>query len=221
MAGRDLTTQMQTALAAQTVRPVLIARFDILSDPLTAWTGPGTFAPTGTGDTALDNQIFVNAAPFIEMSEITEDQRIGGAVTLGVSGHDLDEDLLRQVLRDKRQWRGRRAWLWMGLLASDEHVVITNPMRVKTGVMTAMNVERDAESSLVQVIIDKDLGRAQSAPFRWIDHPRLFPNDTWSTFIVDLFNQPGGITDRPLGGGYGGGGGYRGYGPGGRFIRPH
>ncbi len=205
MVGRSLTGGMVTGLEAKVIRPVLIARFDIVTDPLIAWTGPGTFAPDMSGDPKLDGQVFVNLAPLLELSDVTEDQGIGGPTGITVTGHDLDEDLLQQIVKDKRQWRGQPAWLWMGLMNSDEATVIADPTRIKTGVMTQMIVKRDAAGATVTVTIDRDLGRARSAPFRWIDHTRLFSLDLWSTFIIDLANQPGGFTVTPLSGFYGGG----------------
>ncbi len=196
--ARDITSGMVTALEAGTVRETLLGRFDILTDPLIAWTGPGTFAPTSTGDAALDGQIFVNMAPYVEMTDVIEDQGIGGPVTMTVSGHDLDFELLKQIVNDKREWRGRSAWLWLGLLNADEASVVPNPMRVKTGVMTHMQVKRDAQGATVTVTIDKDLGRAQDVPWRWLDHVRLFPADTWSSFILELSNQPQGLGDPPI-----------------------
>lgn len=198
MPGRDLTAGMVTALEAGTVRPVLIGRFDILTDPLVAWTGPGVFAPTGSGDAALDGQTFFNMAPYIELTDVVEDQGIGGPTTITVSGHDLDEDLLQQIVRDKRQWRGRSAWLWLGLLNADEATVVVDPTRIKTGIMSQMSTTRDSTQATVQVTIDRDLGRARSAPWRWIDHVRLFAADTWSTFVIELANNPEGLTDRPI-----------------------
>ena len=198
MPGRDLTSGMVTGLEAGTVRPVLLGRFDILTDPLVAWTGHGTFAPTSTGDAALDGQTFFGMAPFMELSDVKEDQGIGGPTTITISGHDLDEELLRQIIRDKRQWRGRKAWLWLGLLNADEATVIANPARIKTGVMTAMITNRSGEESTVTVTLDQDLGRARGSLFRWLDHTRIFAADTWSTFIVQLSNQPGGITDKNI-----------------------
>ena len=198
MPGRDITAGMVTGLEAGVVRPVLIGRFDILTDPLVAWTGPGTFAPAATGDPALDGQIFLGMAPYIELSNVVEDQGIGGPTTIVISGHDLDEELLQQIVRDRRQWRGRSAWLWLGLLNADESTVVANPVRMKTGVMTQMVVTRDSESATVAVTIDRDLGRAQGALWRWLDHTRIFPADDWSTFIIRLSNQPEGITDGSL-----------------------
>ncbi len=191
--ARSLTAGMVTGLEAGTILPVLIGRLDILSDPITAWTGHGVFSPTGSGDTALDGQVFVSIAPFIELSDILEDQGIGGPVTLTISGHDLDEDALRQVVRDKRQWRLRNAWLWLGLLNVDEATVIADPVRIKTGIMIQMTVDRRPDGASVTVTVDRDLGNARSGSFRWVDHTRLFPADTWSTFVVELANKPTGF----------------------------
>lgn len=193
--ARDLTAGMVTALRSNVIRPVLLVHLDIASDPLTAWTGPGIFAPTGTPDAALNGLTFINAAPISEISEITEDQGIGGPVTITAAGHDIDESLLRQVVRDARQWRGRKAYLWLGLMNTDEATAIVSPTRIKTGVMSAMRVGREGDTANVTVTIDRDLGRARGAPFRWIDHAQLFPADTWSTFVIELANKPEGLTD--------------------------
>ena len=200
MAGRDITPLMADDLQEAVVRPVLIVRFDIVTDPLTAWTGPGTFGPTGTNDAALDNQVFLSMAPIVGVSNITEDQGIGSATTITVSGHDLDEDLLQQIVRNRNKWRGQNAYLWLGLLMPDEHSVRANPMRIKTGVMTQMTVSRAKNEAVVIIEVDKDLGRAKSAALRWIDHQRIFSTDTWSAFIFDLMNQPEGFTNTSLGG---------------------
>lgn len=199
MSGRDLTTAMSTGLQARVVRPVLIGRLDIASDPVTAWLGPGIFAPTGTGDTALDGQTFDPLGPFVGMDDIKEDQGIGGPVSLVLTGEDLDMDLLRQVVRDKREWRGRKAWLWLGLLDEDQHSVIADPVRIKTGVMTKMEVQRNKNAATVTVTIDEDLGNARSAPFRWVDLPRLHSSDDFSAFVTTLSNKQRPLTSTDVG----------------------
>lgn len=193
--ARDLDPVVGTALVSPVIRPVLLVRLDIASDPLTAWTGPGVFVPTGSGDAALDNQIFLNAAPIVDLTGITENKDIGGPVTLTVSGHDLEEDLLAQIISDRRQWRGRKAWLWLGLLAADQKSVIGNPFRLKTGVIVSINTLRNHETSTVSVTIDRDLGNARSAPFRYQDHPRFWDGDTFGTFLTKLANKPQGFGD--------------------------
>lgn len=190
---RDLSSAMSTALDARVVRPVLIGRLDIQTDPVAAWNGPGVFAPSGTGDTELDGYTFDGIEGFIDLSSIKEDQGIGGPVTITAAAHDLDEVLLKQVVRDKRAWRGQAAFLWLGLLDDDTNV-ISNPTRIKTGVMTAMEIRRGPDTAAIIVTIDQDFGNASGAPFRILDHPRIWSSDTFSTFMTALSNKPQGLT---------------------------
>jgi hypothetical protein len=180
---------MSAGLAQQTVHPVLIARFDILSDPLTCWTGPGVFAPSSTGDTAMDGQIFAGLPPLMGIGDIVEDFGPGGPTTITIAGHQLDQVLLKQVVRDRREWRGRKAWMWMGLLDSDNKTVLTNPVRIKTGIMASMTTIRNSDTYEVQVTIDRDLGRAQGSVFRLMDHIRFYPSDKFSTWLPLMANQ--------------------------------
>lgn len=191
---RDLTSAMTTGLTDRVIRPVLIGRLDIQTDPVAAWTGPGIFAPSGTGDTELDGYTFDGIEGFIDISNIKEDQGIGGPVTLTATAHDLDDNLLRQLVRDKRTWRGQNAFLWLGLLDETANV-ISNPTRIKTGVMTSMEIQRRPDDSSVVVTIDQDLGNASSPPFLILDHPRIWSGDTFATFMTKLANKPQGFDD--------------------------
>ncbi|KKL97943.1 hypothetical protein LCGC14_1829370 [marine sediment metagenome] len=192
--NKPMTAEVETALQQPDVRLVLIGRFDIISDPLKAWTGPGTFLPTGSGDGALDGETFVGLAPYVAISGITENQGIGGPVTLTISGEDLDEPLLRQIVRDKRQWRGQPAYLWWGLLnTADGYSVIADPVRMKSGIMVNMVTNRGKGAATVSITIDEDLGNAKSAPYRWIDHVLTYSTDTFSSYVVELANKPNGF----------------------------
>lgn len=191
--ARDLTPTAAQALQENVVRPVLIGRLDFLGDPVYSWTGPGLFVPSGSGDSALDGNSYDPAEAFIDISAITENQGIGGPVTITAKAHLRDEPLLRQLVRDRRAWRGRPAYLWLGLLNSDENAVLNYPTRIKTGVMTNMLITRDAETASVQITVDTDLGNARSAEFRWLDHARYHPSDTWSSYILKLANKPLGV----------------------------
>ena len=199
--SRTITAALSAALQLSTIRPVLIGRLDIATDPVYAWTGPGIYAPSGTADSILNGISFDPVAPFVSVSDIQEDQGIGKPVTMIFSGHDVDEELLIQVVRDKRAWRGKNAYLWLGLLDTNEYSVIADPTRIKTGVITQMKTMRTEETAVVEVIIDQDLGNAKSAPFRWLDHTRLFSSDTFSTYMIKLGNRPQGFEDMNIKGG--------------------
>lgn len=192
------TAQMQTALARPVLQPVFIGRLDILGDPVTVWDGPGLFAPTGTGDTALDGQIFSSIAGAVALSNIKEGAGISDAVTATLFGIDIDDPLLRQVVRDNRVWRGRRAWLWLGLLDQTDETkpVVVSPTRLKSAYMTQMQIERDTESGVVVVTIDEDEARAQGPVYRYTDQRRFYPTDTAADFVHKLANSPQGVHGR-------------------------
>lgn len=79
--------------------------------------------------------------------------------------------------------------------------VVADPTRMKTGVMTSMEVRRESDQSIVVVTIDVDLRNAGSASFRILDHPRLVPSDEFSTFMIKLSNKGARFTDRDIRGG--------------------
>lgn len=198
---------MQTGLEDRVVRPVLIARLDILGDPVLGWTGPGLFAPSGTGDVAMDGQVFDPQTAPVDISDFTENQGIDEAVTITMAATDLDQDVLRQLIRDKRTYLRRKAWIWFGLLDETEAGVLPNPERLKTGYITSMKMMRSEGEEVVEIVIDEDLGGVKGQELRILDHPRFWPGDTFSSFVLALVNRPGGIKGAvSSGGGFGGGG---------------
>lgn len=196
--SRDLTPTMQAALSQPVIRPVLIAYLDIASDPIAMWTGAGLFQPSGTSDAVLNGKTFYPDQSFIDVSEITEDQGIGGPVTLVLKANELDEDALRQICRDRRAWRGRNAYLWLGLLNADLNAVHADPVRIKTGIMTRVVVNRSYGDVSLEITVDLDLQNAQSSAFRLLDHQRIHAGDTFSSFMIELGNKPSGL-ERPSG----------------------
>lgn len=204
---RAMTAAAQAQYKSSFIQPLLIGRLDILNDPVFGWNGYGFYAPTGTGDAALDGFMFEPMDAFIDMSDIQEDQGVGKPLNLTVAGHDLDEGLLRQVVRDKRSWLGRKAYIWAGLL-NDEKTAVADPTRMKTGVMTSMEVRREAGQSIIAVSIDVDTRNVGAASFRILDHPRLVVGDTFSSYMIKLANKGARFTDRDI----------NPIAPGGRFI---
>jgi hypothetical protein len=193
---RPMTSAMSTALSGQVIRPVLIAYLDILSDPISMWTGAGTFVPTGSPDAILNGKTFYSSQSFADVSDIKEDQGIGGPVTIILKAEALDQDALRQIVRDRRQWRGRAAYLWMGLYNESLNAVLEYPIRIKTGIMASVSVVRSKAEVYIELVIDADLQNAKTAPFRLLDHGRVWSGDTFSSFIIELSNKPAGL-ERP------------------------
>lgn len=191
--SRDLTASMLSAIGAPVIRPVLIAYLDIASDPIAMWTGAGTFQPTGSADAVLNGKSFSPDSAFADMSEILENEGIGGPITVILRGHSLDADALRQIVRDRRQWRGRKAFFWLGLLNEELNAVYEYPVRIKTGIMTRVVVSRGTDDVSIELTVDEDLQNAKTAPFRLTDHARIHAGDTFSAYVIELANKPGGL----------------------------
>src|SRR5690606_1317055 len=114
-------------LAGATVRPVYVAWFDTEADPIWGWTGPGVFAPTGTGDAHLDGNTLLAAEGVLQSGEFHEDQGIGSEISLvfavseDIPGFIIGESevgdfigspggpVYDQIMVDRRSFLGRRA----------------------------------------------------------------------------------------------------------------
>jgi len=190
---RTLTNEMGDALTSNVFRPVLIGFLDILGDPISMWTGTGTLYPVGTPDSVLNGKAFYPDQSFVDMSEIKEDRGIGGPLTIVLKANDIDADALRQIVKDRRRWRGRKAYVWMGILNETLNTVIEYPIRIKTGVMTSVAVSRMSSGVSIEIVVDEDLQNAKSAGFRWLDHINIYPNDTFSSYVIPLSNKPEGL----------------------------
>lgn len=183
-------------LAAAEVRPVTVGFLDIHTDPVRGWTGPGTFAPTGTGDTDLDGFTFSSVEGAVEISDFIDNQDIGGEVTVSyAAGEMADEEVFQQLIVDRRAWFGRRAKFWRFFLAADEGSVGSEFYTLFNGVMVGAGISRQAGGpSVISIRCDQDIQKARPVPpARWIDHQRFYTFatspvtfDTATSFMNDL-----------------------------------
>lgn len=189
----NLTPAMRGAIEKRVFQPVVIAYLDIQGDPIAMWTGNGDFQPSGTGDVVLNGKTFLRSESLVDISDIEQDQGIGGPVTLVLKANELDESALRQVVRDKRLWLGRRAYVWLGLYDDAAKQVLSDPIRLKTGYLVSAQVIRDKNQTGLQFTIDSDLQNAKGVPLLWTDHPNFATGDLFTAFVVELGNKPSGF----------------------------
>lgn len=175
-------------LAAPVVHPVFVGWLDFKTDPVRGWTGPGAFAPTGTGDSDLDGETFLHAEGPISIGDFTEDSGLGQPLPITFSAGEMDdEEAFLQLVVDERLFMGRTAKIWLFFMQDDESDVEADFDVLFSGVMVKAQTSRQpGEPALVTIECDQDLGRASHAPVRWIDHQIFYSSDTWSTFINDL-----------------------------------
>lgn len=182
---------LDTVLQAAVVRPVYIGFLDFDGDPLRAWTGPGIFAPTGTGDADLDGFTFGSAAGIVQVSDFTENMGLSDEFRITMSAADDDLDPYAQLIANRAAFQGRKAVFWRAFLADDESGVQSYVDRMFAGVMVAAESMRGGgQPGQITITCDHDLQKARSAPTRWIDHQFYNPTDTASSFINDLARGP-------------------------------
>ncbi len=183
---------IETVLTASVVRPVHVGFLDIDTDPIRGWTGPGTFAPSSTGDTDLDGETFLSAEGAVEISNFQEDQGIGASLSVTFAAGDMeDEVLFQELVVDQRLFQGRKAKFWLFFLTPDESGVLADFELLFNGIMVSAATARQSGSpSTITIICDQDTQKAKVAPTRWIDHTRYYPADTFSTFMVALTRSP-------------------------------
>lgn len=203
-----VTTAMQTALEKPVIQPVFLGRLDIASDPVTVWDGPGLYMPTGSSDSDLNGQTFEPLAGVVSVSNVKEsDSNLPEPLTITLFGIDLDEPLLRQVVRDDRAWMGRNAWLWTGLLDRTDAArpVVNYPTRLRKGYMTSIKVIRDRRpqegagqskgqtDGVCIVTIDEDVSRAVGSPYYYARQKDFFSSDTGADYMQAVANNAKGI----------------------------
>jgi hypothetical protein len=175
-------------LAAAIVRPALVGFLDFASDPVRGWTGPGTFAPSGTGDPDLDGDTFTSTGGALHITAFAQDQGLGGPVTVTFAAGEMDdEEIVQQIVADRRAYLGRRARFWLFFLNEAESAALPEFDSLFTGVMVHAETNRQpGQPATIAVTCDQDTQKAYNAPVRWADHQRFYPDDTASTFINDL-----------------------------------
>lgn len=175
-------------LAAAVVRPVIVGFLDFKDDPVRGWTGPGTFAPLGTGDADLDGETFGSTEGAVHITAFAQDLGLGGQVTVTFAAGEMDdEDVVLQIVADRRAYLGRTARFWLFFLNQAESSVLSDFEALFTGVMVNAATNRQpGQPATITITCDQDTQKAFNAPVRWIDHQAFYPTDTASTFMNDL-----------------------------------
>lgn len=174
---------------ADVVRPLFVAWLDFTVDPIRAWTGPGDFSPSSTGDTDLDGNTFLGVEGAVAMSEIHEGLSGTSPLTITYSAHNLTAPGLLQIVADDRIWLKRKAVVWVAFLQDDQASVHPEVERLFAGVMVnADSTRKFGEPAKLEITMDLNLRKSGDATTRLTDHKRFNATDTATTRIVQLAN---------------------------------
>lgn len=165
-----------------------------------------------TGDSILDGKTFKGVGSVIEVSGIEEGA--GGSDSLEISfpGVDPNNDLMKQIIRDRRRWQFRRAVVWMLVLNPDTMAIEGKPFRIKTGRMDAMPYDENSDKSRFKCVIEGQQSYG-SEPLntRYSEQIDIDNTDTSQKWVYALANMSAKIGTKSAGAtkaaaGLGGGG---------------
>jgi len=218
--ARTMDVATIAAQESQVVREAFIVRLDIDGDEFLAWTGLGTYTPSGTGDNAIealvngtDAATYTGVAALGAIDSITDGNQGTRAVTLTLSGVSLAEDVAKQIIFEARKWQFRRGRIW-GINLDENGVPVGNPWRIRTGRMENMQYKRGGDDGEATISVDLEgyISYTQEPLFsRYSEQKDLDATDTSQDFVHELANLDPTSSDGPSGhagrGGRGGGGG--------------
>lgn len=189
MAGRDLHASTAAALVQEVVYSAWLFRLDIEGDPVQIWTGPRDITPTGTADAALNNILFEGMGNIGDIGQIVDGKGGSQALVLKLPGVNLEDDVLKQVVKDKRRWQFRQAWVWIAALDAG-YQIVGEPFRVKTGRMDRMNVGKSRGVSYVSLTVESHQAYASEVSNAKYSELKDFdPTDTSQNYVHDLANR--------------------------------
>lgn len=187
---------LDPATAIGVTQPIIplaaIIKLYVVGDPLLAWTGYGDlkFNAGQTGDTELDGSTFKGIGDIIELSTISEG--VGGTDSLDVSlpGVDLNNNEMKQVIRDRNLWQFQRALAWLMLIDPVSGAITGKPFRIRTGRIDSMPYSENANGGIIKCKIESQQAYGNEAlNSRYSEQIDINSNDTSQKWIWSLANM--------------------------------
>lgn len=189
---RPLDPATATATTQSIIPLAAIVKLYVVGDPLLAWTGYGdlVFAANQTGDTELDGNTFKGLEDIVELAGISEG--IGGTDGLEITlpGVDLNDDEMKQVIRDRDRWQFQRGIVWLMLLDPDTYAIAGKPFRIRTGRIDNMPYSEANGKGVIKCTIEGQQAYGNEAlNSRYSEQVDINPNDTSQTWVWNLANM--------------------------------
>lgn len=196
---RDISPEMEAALHAPNVQPVLMAELYFDSATVRLWSGIGTLTWNGND--------FTGGGNLISISEIQESQGLEAkGMTCTLTG--IPSNIIGTVLLENQ--RGRPFRLYLGVVSINnnvlledgdyvltedggnvllENTLVDSPYRIFSGLMDTMEIVDTGETSLVNLNVESIMIVGQRNKVRRYtseDQKKYYPNDKGLDFIASL-----------------------------------
>lgn len=166
---RGLSTEIKTAIAAGTVRPVYLAHFDFVGYSLRTW--------TGEGDLSYASQTWLGNGHLQALPTVSEAASLyAESLSLALTG----KPATAVDLSDPANYQGRPVEVYVGFYAADGALPATNIYKIFSGTMSQVQFDSDAASEAWTVTAESrlvDLNRVKSALSTHEEQRSRYPAD--------------------------------------------
>lgn len=175
--SRSLTSEMQSAVTADLVRPITLVQCAFDSGNLNLW--------NGIGDLTVDSVDYVGAGTLLNISVISESAELtANGITVALSG--VTEPLISKA-RDE-DYQGRELKVLLGIINEDGTVSV-DPVVVFSGFMDTMVLNDGGETATIQVSVENRLiefERTRVRRYTAEDQKIDYPNDKGLEFVAEM-----------------------------------
>lgn len=177
---RDLTPEMDTAVAEEVIRPIVLVKLDLPSAMITVHSGVGSFPWNG--------DVYLGVGNYGDLSEIKESNSIAPyGVTASLSG--IPQEYIAETVG--QHYQGRDAWVYKALL-NEDHSLKNDPALSFKGFVDYADIEVGATATIQLTIQSRlaDWNRSRIRRYTHEDQQLRYPGDMGLEFVAQMVEKP-------------------------------
>lgn len=175
--SRDLTVAFATALADQSLRPVIFFEGQFASGWVRIW--------SRLGEISWNGQTWAGAGSLLGLGSIDETgEVVAGGTAVSLSGVPLD--LVQMAIEEARQ--GLPGRIWLGLL-TENGSIIADPVQAFSGRLDVPEIKDDADSCTITISYESrliDLTVPRTWRYTHESQQALFPGDPGFEYVTSI-----------------------------------
>ena len=176
--ARALSAAMLAAIAAGTIRPVLIVKIGTTGADINLWTGIGDITHLG--------ETYNGVGSLGGVSPVQETQNLE-ATGMSFTLTGIDSAMVSAILGSMRY--GRPAKMWLGLIDIDTNLLVDAPTKMFVGLTDVPSMEDGAEFATISITAENrlaDLERPRSRRYTTEDQKLTDPTDQGFDYVPTL-----------------------------------
>lgn len=180
--SRDMTSAMQSALAAPVVKPAIIVRLDFATGAVRVH--------SGVGNLSFNSETYTGLGALGAVADIVE--TIDGSSNTCDLQMVASSALIALALGEIGGARGRQGRVWFGSYDLSTGLLISDPIMRYSGVIGTISHDDNGETGkLVIGLVDEtgDQERPRTRYYNMADQQRIDSTDTSMKGVVDLPNK--------------------------------